>query len=290
MDQAQTPNKQTHKNDKPLFEFAEESFANIQVALEQYNLVAAERACAALSKRVESECFKSDPLRVITLRWSSKIAAYMHDFEKAEQELTKAIMITAAHAVLGQREVQLRSLRMTQAGFLASRGRYDEALSLWQQARDQEGGDSSFRIAAIVGMAQTYRMQGQQQQYMNFMQQALIEMPTTVTQGLSGNHAGIFAEAAESELEAGRFLEAAGLYHESARILQQIPGVAAEAVRAVRLQVSECFKKAGKFQEACALQSRLLAESVSTLGADDPVTMSLRHSLAKSLIEQHGNS
>jgi tetratricopeptide (TPR) repeat protein len=54
------------------------------------------------------------------------------------------------------------------------------------------------------------------------------------------------------------------------------------------LQVSECLEKAGEFQRASRLQSQLLSDSVSTLGADNPVTMSLRNSLAKSLIGQNG--
>jgi tetratricopeptide (TPR) repeat protein len=273
---------------EPLHKFADRVLDRVKEVLEEGDRKAVfvvERDLELLLKRAEAECLKADPLRAVALHAASRLAFHLNDPLKAEDYLTRAIQITAAHSHPSDRKEIMCTLQMSKAKLLSMLGRPEEALSLWSAVLQHSQDDCAGRAAVLMEMARAHSAAGRPTEYAKLMQQVFSELPKKPDDDLMSQLAFVFAKAGLAEMNDSRFESAIALWQTCVRYLRAVPGDNRESIEGALMNEAECLAKVGRFERATQVLQETLTDATDRLGVEHADVIGIRDVLAFGLLE-----
>jgi tetratricopeptide (TPR) repeat protein len=266
---------------------SELTFSQIRYCVNNMQFVDAEKLAKTLVERVETECAPDHPLRRRALVELSHVLARLEDYEKADEALIKAIQLAAVHGQASGGEGDLNELRMIRADLMHDLGRTEEAIALSALVLDDTEHSVPQRAASYIILAQAHMAVGRIQEYSSFMQLAYAAAQSAPRE-FAGELVAIFVEGGNREVQAGRFLAAAGLFQLAIAHMRESFDEDVERIARLEMYVAEQYDRAGMFSEADRARARVLREMSNKLGKDAMLVMDIREELALGMVGHSG--
>jgi tetratricopeptide (TPR) repeat protein len=170
-------------------------------------------------------------------------------------------------------------LRIRRADLMIRLGRSEEAIALSTLVLDDRDHSTTQRVASCLSLAEAHMAAGRAQEHGRFMHLASLAAES-VSQQLAPQLAGIFAEAANREGEAGRFTAAVELFNSAIQCLSRSYDEHWEHIARLAMCVADLYERAGMFTDADDTREEVLRAVTCKLNKQSRLVIDVREDLA----------